>query len=114
MDHSGDPGGRLDAKNPLSKWVDEMQGVMQMITTLMEDSDRHRAVAESAQREHGELQGEPSPVTEMEGHQSEAGRLREGSAPVARGAPAGDDRDVQRERDDHNWMPPARRQRWLQ
>lgn len=47
-----------DARNPLSKWVDEMQGVMKMITNLMEDSDRHRAVAESAQREHAELRDE--------------------------------------------------------
>ena len=47
-----------DARNPLSKWVDEMQGVMKMITGLIEDSDRHRAVAESAQREHAELREE--------------------------------------------------------
>jgi chromosome segregation ATPase len=47
-----------DARNPLSKWVDEMQGVIKMITGLMEDSDRHRAVAESAQREHAELREE--------------------------------------------------------
>jgi len=78
MDHSGDPGGRLDAKNPLSKWVDEMQGVMQMITTLMEDSDRHRAVAESAQREHGELREELDRLrAEIDGHRSEAERLRD-------------------------------------
>ncbi len=78
MDHSADPGGRLDAKNPLTKWVDEMQGVMKMITTLMEDSDRHRAVAESAEREQAELRDELSRLrTEMVGHQSEAGRLRE-------------------------------------
>lgn len=47
-----------DARNPLSKWVDEMQGVMRMITNLTEESDRHRAVAESAQREHAELRDE--------------------------------------------------------
>lgn len=47
-----------DAKNPLSKWVDEMQGVMKMITNLIEDSDRHRAVAESAQRDHAQLSEE--------------------------------------------------------
>src|SRR6266851_5533785 len=46
------------AKNPLNKWVDEMQGVIKMITGLIEDSDRHRAVAESAQREHAELREE--------------------------------------------------------
>jgi len=58
MDNAADPGGRLDVKNPLSKWVDEMQGVMKMITSLIEDSDRHRAVAEVAQREHAELRDE--------------------------------------------------------
>lgn len=42
-------------RNPLTKWVDEMQGVIKMITGLIEDSDRHRAVAESAQREQAEL-----------------------------------------------------------
>jgi chromosome segregation ATPase len=46
------------AKNPLNKWVDEMQGVITMITGLIEDSDRQRAVAESAQREQAELRGE--------------------------------------------------------
>jgi chromosome segregation ATPase len=46
------------AKNPLNKWVDEMQGVITMITGLIEDSDRQRAVAESAQREQAELRDE--------------------------------------------------------
>lgn len=78
MDHSGDPGGRLDAKNPLGKWVDEMQGVMNMITSLMEDSDRHRAVAESAQREQGELRDQLHRLhAEIDTHRSEADRLRE-------------------------------------
>jgi chromosome segregation ATPase len=45
-------------KNPLTKWVDEMQGVMKMVTSLIEDSDRSRAVAESAQREQAELREE--------------------------------------------------------
>ena len=45
-------------KNPLSKWVDEMQGVMKMITGLIEDSDRSRAVVESAQREQTGLREE--------------------------------------------------------
>ena len=58
MDNVGDPAGRLDAQNPLSKWVNEMQGVMKMITSLIEDSDRHRAVAESAQREQADLRDE--------------------------------------------------------
>jgi chromosome segregation ATPase len=42
-------------KNPLTKWVDEMQGVIRTITVLIEDNDRNRAVAESAQREQAEL-----------------------------------------------------------
>jgi chromosome segregation ATPase len=45
-------------RNPLTKWVDEMQGVIKMITGLIEDSDRHRAVAESAQHEQAELREE--------------------------------------------------------
>jgi len=75
MDHSADPG---DPKNPLTKWVDEMQGVMKMITSLIEDSDRHRAVAESAQREHADLRQELSRMrAEMHSQQSETERLRE-------------------------------------
>ena len=42
-------------KNALTKWVDEMQGVIRTITVLIEDNDRNRAVAESAQREQAEL-----------------------------------------------------------
>jgi chromosome segregation ATPase len=77
MDDSADPGGRLDARNPLTKWVDEMQGVVKMVTTLMEDNERHRAVAESAEREQAELRDELSRLrTEIEGHRSEADRLR--------------------------------------
>jgi chromosome segregation ATPase len=78
MDHSSDPGGRLDAKNPLTKWVDEMQGVMKMITSLIEDSDRHRAGAESAQREHAELREQLDRMrAEMDSQRSEAECLRE-------------------------------------
>ncbi len=62
MDNVADPAARLDtrgdARNPLTKWVDEMLGVMRMITTLVEDNDRHRAVAESAQREQAEAREE--------------------------------------------------------
>lgn len=58
MDNVADPATRLDARNPLAKWVDEMQGVLTMVTTLLEDSERHRAVAEHAQREHAELREE--------------------------------------------------------
>jgi len=64
-------------KNPLSKWVDEMQDVMKMITTLMEDSDRHRAVAESAQREHAELRDEMDRLrAEVERQRAEVERQR--------------------------------------
>ena len=45
-------------KNPLSKWVDEMQGVIKMVTGLIEDNDRNHAVVESAQREQAELREE--------------------------------------------------------
>ena len=77
MDNSADPGGRLDAKNPLNKWVDEMQGVIKMITGLIEDSDRHRAVAESAQREHAELREELSRLrAEVENQRMEVERQR--------------------------------------
>ena len=59
-----------DAKNALSKWVDEMQGVTKMITTLVEDSDRQRGIVESTQREQAELQREQAELRE------EVGRLR--------------------------------------
>lgn len=58
MDNVADPAAKLEARHPLGRWVDEMQDVMKAITNLMEDSDRHRAVAESVQREHGELREE--------------------------------------------------------
>jgi chromosome segregation ATPase len=45
-------------RNPLAKWVDEMQGVMKMVTSLIEDNDRNRAVVESAQREQADLREE--------------------------------------------------------
>jgi chromosome segregation ATPase len=35
-----------------------MQSVLTMATTLLEDSEQHRAVAESAEREHAELREE--------------------------------------------------------
>ncbi len=84
MDNSADPGGRLDAKNPLSKWVDEMQGVIGMITNLIEESDRHRAGVESAQREQAELREDLSGLraeieqqrAELEQQRAEADRQR--------------------------------------
>ena len=78
MEHAEDAGGRLDPKTSLSKWVTEMQGVMSMITSLIEDSDRHRAVAESAQRDQAELREEMGRVRgEIEQHRTEADRHRE-------------------------------------
>jgi chromosome segregation ATPase len=66
-----------DARNPLSKWVDEMQGVIKMITNLVEDSDRHRAVAESAQREQAELREELHRLrAEVENQRGEVERQR--------------------------------------
>jgi chromosome segregation ATPase len=54
MDNVGGP----DGKNALSKWVDEMQSVMKMITALIEENDRQHAVVESTQREHAGLRDE--------------------------------------------------------
>ena len=64
-------------KNPLSRWVDEMQGVMKMITTLIEESDRNRAVVESAQREQAELREEVHRLrAEIETQRMEVDRQR--------------------------------------
>ena len=77
MDKLADPAARLDARSPLSKWVDEMQDVMKMITALMEDSERHRAVAESAQREQNDLRDEMNRLrAEIERHRSETDAQR--------------------------------------
>ncbi len=77
MDNVGDPGARLDARNPLGKWVDEMGGVIKMITGLIEDSDRHRAVAESAQREQAELRDEIARLrAEVDRQRAEGERFR--------------------------------------
>jgi chromosome segregation ATPase len=110
MDHANDPGGRPDPKTALSRWVAEMQGVMTTITGLIEDSDRHRAVAESAQRDQAELREELDRLrgeierhrvdgerfrAEVERHRAEADRQRE-EAERLRGAVEA----AQRERDD--------------
>ena len=58
MDNVAEPATRLDTCNPLSKWVAEMQSVVSMVSSLLEESERHRAAAEAAQREHGELREE--------------------------------------------------------
>jgi len=95
MDHSADPASRLDAKNPLTKWVDEMQGVMKMITSLIEESDRYRAIAESAQREHAELREKLDRLRgEIDGHRSELERRHD---EIERQRAAAE--SVQRERD---------------
>lgn len=41
----------LAARHSLGRWVDEMQEVVKEITNLIAESDRHRADAESTQRE---------------------------------------------------------------
>ncbi len=77
MDNSADPGGRLDANNPLTRWVDEMQGVIRMVTGLIADNDRHRQVAESAQREQAELRDEIHRLrADIETQRSEVDRQR--------------------------------------
>jgi peptidoglycan hydrolase CwlO-like protein len=77
MDNVADPAARLEARNPLIKWVDEMQDVMRMITTLIEDNDRHRAVAESAQREQAEARDELGRLrAEMDRQRAELDRQR--------------------------------------
>ncbi|HEX9408196.1 MAG TPA: hypothetical protein VGA23_00930, partial [Methylomirabilota bacterium] len=43
---------RTESQKPLTKWVDEMRGVIKVITDLSEESARHRAVTESAQLEY--------------------------------------------------------------
>jgi chromosome segregation ATPase len=43
---------RTESQKPLTKWVDEMRGVIKVIKDLSEESARHRAVTESAQREY--------------------------------------------------------------
>ena len=58
MDNVGEPATRFETRSPLGKWVAEMQNVVSMVSSLLEESERHRAIAESAQREHGELREE--------------------------------------------------------
>lgn len=57
-DNSADVSARSDARHPLTKWVDEMQDVIRMVTALMEENERQRVVGESAQREQTELREE--------------------------------------------------------
>ena len=96
MDHSDDPGGRLDPRTSLGRWVAEMQGVMTMISSLIEDSDRHRAVAESAQRDQAGLREELGRLQgEIDRHRAEAERQREEADRLRAAVEA-----TQRERDD--------------
>jgi len=70
--------------------------VMKMITNLIDDSDRHRAAAESAQREHMELRDELHRLrAEVESQRSEVERQR---AEVERQRAAAE--SAHRERDD--------------
>jgi chromosome segregation ATPase len=58
MDNSADPIVRTETRHSLTKWVDEMHDVLRTVTALMEDNDRLQSVAESAQREQGEVREE--------------------------------------------------------
>jgi chromosome segregation ATPase len=58
MDNSADPIVRTETRHSLTKWVDEMHDVLRTVTALMEDNDRLQSVADSAQREQGELREE--------------------------------------------------------
>ncbi len=58
MNNSGEPTTSLNTRKPLMKWVDEMQELIKGFTNLIEESDLHRAVAESTQRERDELREE--------------------------------------------------------
>ena len=52
MDESVEPA-RMESQKRLTKWVDEMRDVLKVITgEISEESARHRAVTESAQREY--------------------------------------------------------------
>jgi chromosome segregation ATPase len=55
MDNLAEPTTNLDTRNVVMKWVDEMQDVIKGLTSLIEERDRHRAVAESTQRERDDL-----------------------------------------------------------
>jgi uncharacterized coiled-coil DUF342 family protein len=77
MDNVADPATRLEVRHPLARWMDDMQDVMKAITSLMEDNERHRAVAESAQHEHAELREEMGKLrAEADRQRAEVDRLR--------------------------------------
>lgn len=100
MDDMADPAGRLDPRNPLIRWVDEMQTVTKMVAGLIEDNERYRGIAESAQREHEALRAELGHVrAELQDEVERVrGDLERQRAEVERQRAAME--SVQRERDD--------------
>jgi chromosome segregation ATPase len=55
MDDSTGRNTKLETGNPLTKWVDEMRDVLQMISNLNEQNIQSRNSVESAQREYAKL-----------------------------------------------------------
>ena len=55
MDDSTGRTAKLETGNPLTKWVDEMRDVLQMISNLNEQNIQSRNSVESAQREYAKL-----------------------------------------------------------
>src|SRR5712691_1221037 len=55
MDDAAPLPSSAEISGSLTKWVDEMLNVIKAITTLGEESARHRALAEQAQREYADL-----------------------------------------------------------
>lgn len=60
----------LATRHSLGKWVDDMQEVVKEVANLLAESARHRALAESTQRELGELRDDAAKLG------GEAARLR--------------------------------------
>jgi chromosome segregation ATPase len=55
MDDAAPLASSSEISGSLTRWVDEMLNVIKAITTLGEESARHRALAEQAQREYADL-----------------------------------------------------------
>ncbi len=55
MDDAAPLPSSAEISGSLTRWVDEMLKVIKAITTLGEESARHRALAEQAQREYADL-----------------------------------------------------------
>lgn len=78
MDNAAEPATKLDTRNPLGKWVAEMQSVVSMVSSLLEESERHRVGAEAAHREHSELREEMGRVrAELDRQRGELDRQRD-------------------------------------